>query len=97
MDRDDYLHALVCWFDVVFAATKDKLSFSTGPHSKYTHWKQTVFYLDEPLVVYKGEVLYGEINVKRNAVNPRDLDILLSIDFQGKYPYKKVARPYRLR
>lgn len=31
------------------------LSFSTGPFSKYTHWKQTVFYLQEDLTICAGE------------------------------------------
>jgi protein arginine N-methyltransferase 1 len=31
------------------------LHFSTGPFSKYTHWKQTVFYLQEDLTICAGE------------------------------------------
>lgn len=44
INKDDYLHALVAFFNVEFSRTHTKLWFSTGPKSKSTHWKQTVFY-----------------------------------------------------
>ena len=49
-DRAD-VHALLAWFDVSFSACHKPVSFSTGPHAKYTHWKQTVFYTGEALAV----------------------------------------------
>ena len=49
--RDDFIHALVAWFDIGFNACHKPVRFSTGPHAKYTHWKQTVFYLQEPLII----------------------------------------------
>ena len=49
--RDDFIHALVAWFDIGFEACHKPVRFSTGPHAKYTHWKQTVFYLQEPVVI----------------------------------------------
>lgn len=83
IDRDDYLHAIVAYFTVDFSHTHTKLHFSTGPRSKYTHWKQTVFYLDEELMVFKGDVINGQISVKRNAKNPRDIDIEMSVSKPG--------------
>jgi protein arginine N-methyltransferase 1 len=38
-------------FDVDFSRCHIPTKFSTGPYSKYTHWKQTVFYLDQVLTV----------------------------------------------
>ena len=49
--RDDFVHAIVAWFDIGFEACHKPVRFSTGPHAKYTHWKQTVFYLQDPLVI----------------------------------------------
>lgn len=43
--RNDYVHALVAYFDIEFSHCHKPVRFSTGPHAKYTHWKQTVFYL----------------------------------------------------
>jgi type I protein arginine methyltransferase len=49
--RDDFIHAIVAWFDISFEACHKPVRFSTGPHAKYTHWKQTVFYLQEQMVI----------------------------------------------
>ncbi len=38
--RDDYIHAFVSYFDIAFTASHTPLTFSTGPASRYTHWKQ---------------------------------------------------------
>jgi protein arginine N-methyltransferase 1 len=78
--RDDFVHALVAWFDIDFTACHKKIRFSTGPHTKYTHWKQTVFYLTEVLTVQHGEKVEATLHVKPNEKNRRDLDI--SIDYQ---------------
>ena len=40
--------------------------FSTGPFTEYTHWKQTVFYLRQPLTICEGERIKGRITVKPN-------------------------------
>ncbi|KAL2885336.1 Protein arginine N-methyltransferase 1 [Ceratocystis lukuohia] len=73
--RDDFIHALVAWFDIDFTACHKKIRFSTGPHTKYTHWKQTVFYLTDVLTVQQGEEVEGVISVKPNERKHRDLDI----------------------
>lgn len=41
----------------------------SGPESPYTHWKQTVFYLDDYLTVKTGEEIFGTISMKPNAKN----------------------------
>ncbi|KAI8443794.1 protein arginine N-methyltransferase [Phakopsora pachyrhizi] len=76
--RKDYIHAILGWFDVSFRACHKAVSFSTGPHAKYTHWKQTVFYLKDMITVDKGDQVEGSISVKPNAKNHRDLDIDIS-------------------
>ncbi len=76
--RDDYCHAFLAYFTVDFSKCHKKVAFSTGPRAERTHWKQTVFYLDDVLTCSKGETINGKISVKRNASNPRDLDIEIS-------------------
>ena len=44
--RNDKVHALVAWFDTPFTDLDHPINLSTSPYEKYTHWKQTVFYLD---------------------------------------------------
>jgi len=38
--RNDYIHAFITYFDIQFKACHKPIHFSTGPHAKYTHWKQ---------------------------------------------------------
>ncbi|KAG5982676.1 type I protein arginine N-methyltransferase Rmt1 [Claviceps digitariae] len=80
--RDDFIHALVSWFDIDFTACHKPIRFSTGPHTKYTHWKQTVFYFKDVLTVQAGEEISCHLEVKPNAKNRRDLDIDIKYDFQ---------------
>jgi len=97
VNRDDYCHALVAYFTVEFSRSHTKLMFSTGPRSEYTHWKQTVFYLDEPMTVTSGESISGNITVNRNNKNPRDIDIHLISNMDGKTGSYHNDKHYRLR
>ena len=78
--RNDFIHALIAWFDIDFTACHKPIRFSTGPHTKYTHWKQTVCYLREVLTVEEGEIVTGFLSNKPNDKNRRDLDI--RIDYE---------------
>jgi len=95
--RNDYVHALVAYFDCTFSACHKPVMLSTSPRAPYTHWKQTVLYLDEVLVVNAGESLEGEIRVRRNEKNPRDVDIHLQLALDGEHGSYEVAQDYRLR
>ncbi|KAI1096180.1 protein arginine N-methyltransferase 1 [Rostrohypoxylon terebratum] len=80
--RGDFIHALVAWFDIEFSACHKPIRFSTGPHTKYTHWKQTVFYLDQVLTVLEAEDIVVNLDVKPNEKNRRDLDIKIDYKLQ---------------
>lgn len=95
--RNDYCHALVAYFDCSFTHCHKQIAFSTGPAAKYTHWKQTVFYLDNVLTVSAGEVLEGHLKCTPNASNPRDLDIDISVKFEGANSKLDSAQEYKLR
>jgi len=95
--RSDFVHAVVVYFNVEFSKSHTQVRFSTGPRSPYTHWKQTVFYLQDPMVANKGEQFNGSLKVNRNAKNPRDLDILLTTKLIGKMNKPEISRLYRLR
>lgn len=84
--RNDFIHALIAWFDIDFTACHKPIRFSTGPHTKYTHWKQTVFYLREVLTVEEGEQVSGFLSCKPNDKNRRDLDIKMNYELDtGDY------------
>ncbi|KAJ2984392.1 hypothetical protein NUW58_g6084 [Xylaria curta] len=87
--RDDFVHALVAWFDIDFTACHKPIRFSTGPHTKYTHWKQTVFYLREVLTVQQEEEVACNIVVKPNDKNRRDLDIQIDYTLETEDDTRK--------
>lgn len=94
--RSDFVHALVAYFTVTFSETHTKIRLDTSPRAPYTHWKQTVLYLQDPFIANKNETIKGTIKVNRNAKNPRDLDIALSCELHGKHAAKQ-SQFYRLR
>src|SRR6186713_3311422 len=71
--RNDFVHALIAWFDIEFSACHKPIRFSTGPHTKYTHWKQTVFYLQDVLTLEADEKINCVLDVRPNSKNRRDL------------------------
>ncbi len=95
--RNDFCHALVGFFECAFTQVHKPIIFSTSPSTKWTHWKQTVFYLTETLTVCTEEEVEGRIVCKPNTRNPRDLDIFISTNFQGRYMKSEKEFTYRLR
>lgn len=86
--RPDFVHAIIAWFDIDFTACHKPIRFSTGPHAKYTHWKQTVLYLREVLTVEDGENIAGVLTNSPNNKNKRDLDIKLQYEFETGDPMR---------
>ncbi|NXC50367.1 ANM3 methyltransferase, partial [Penelope pileata] len=82
--------AVAGYFDIFFEKDcLNKVLFSTGPRCTKTHWKQTVFLLEEPIPVEAGEALRGKITVRKNRKDPRSLFITLSV--------KDVTQTYSLQ
>lgn len=95
--RDDYVQALVCYFDVEFTKCHKRVGFSTAPQCRYTHWKQTVFYFDDYLTVKKDEEIYGVMSIKPNKRNVRDLDFTIDVDFKGELSEMVESNAYKMR
>ncbi|XP_047950895.1 protein arginine N-methyltransferase 1.1 [Salvia hispanica] len=96
-ERDDYIHALVAYFDVSFTKCHKLMGFSTGPKSRATHWKQTVLYLEDVLSICEGETLTGTMTVAPNKKNPRDVDITVKYSLNGKHCQVSRTQHYRMR
>ncbi|XP_057506812.1 probable protein arginine N-methyltransferase 1.2 isoform X2 [Actinidia eriantha] len=96
-ERDDYIHALVAYFDVSFTRCHKLTGFSTGPRSRATHWKQTVLYLEDVLTVCEGEALVGSMTVTQNKKNPRDVDIMIKYSMSGRRCVVSRTQYYRMR
>jgi type I protein arginine methyltransferase len=96
--RNDYIHGLVTYFECAFTQVHKPIGFSTGPFARYTHWKQTIFYLRETLTICNRETIEGEFACKPNHQNNRDLDICISLSFKGVYSqFDEKDIEYRLR
>uniref|UniRef100_A0A6B2LAE3 type I protein arginine methyltransferase n=1 Tax=Arcella intermedia TaxID=1963864 RepID=A0A6B2LAE3_9EUKA len=95
--RTDFAHALIAWFDVDFSRVHKPLSLTTSPKAPYTHWKQTVFYLEDVLILSEGDTISGTIDVRPNQKNPRDLDIKINVDYEGKWNEVHKTQEYLLR
>ncbi|KAJ6698918.1 PROTEIN ARGININE N-METHYLTRANSFERASE [Salix purpurea] len=96
-ERDDYIHALVAYFDVSFTKCHKLMGFSTGPRSRATHWKQTVLYLEDVLTICQGEALTGSMTVAPNKKNPRDIDITIKYSLNGQRCVASRTQHYKMR
>ncbi|KTW30325.1 hypothetical protein T552_00798 [Pneumocystis carinii B80] len=81
--KKDYIHAIIAWFDIEFHSSGKPVRFSTGPHARYTHWKQTIFYLNHTIDIDEGQTIQGAITSLQNEKNYRDLDIVIEYTFQN--------------
>lgn len=97
VNEQDIIHAFVAWFDIEFSQGHKKIFFSTGPKSKNTHWKQTIFYLKDDLKVFPGDIIKGTLNCKANAKNPRELDIMIKFDHITKNSRNHYEQFFQLR
>ena len=95
--RNDYVQALVTYFTVEFTKCHKRIGFSTGPEQPYTHWKQTVFYLDDFLTVKNGEKITGDFKLQPNLRNNRDLDFEVNVQFQGELASMNAHQIYKMR
>ncbi|CCG22818.1 Hmt1 major type I protein arginine methyltransferases (PRMT) [Candida orthopsilosis Co 90-125] len=79
--ENDMCHAYIVYWDAIFPG-KERITLPTGPMNQYTHWKQTVFYMDQVLDLRKGDLIYGEIFARPSTINPREYDIDIKWDLQ---------------
>ncbi|XP_033111923.1 protein arginine N-methyltransferase 1-like [Anneissia japonica] len=96
-NRSDYVQALVTYFNIEFTMCHKRTGFSTAPDAHYTHWKQTVFYLDDYLTVKRGEGISGVVSMTPNPKNNRDLDFEIDVEFQGELSECKQRFTYHMR
>jgi protein arginine N-methyltransferase 1 len=64
--RNDYAHAFVTYFNIEFSACHKKVGFSTAPGESCTHWKQTIFYFKDHLIVKHDEEIFGVFTCSPN-------------------------------
>lgn len=82
--RNDYIHGVTTYFSVEFIKVLKKSGFSTSPHNEPTHWKQSVFYFHNVLVVKKGELITGSMKITSHSKNKRELWAKIIMNFEGE-------------
>jgi len=97
MNHTDKVHALVTWFDTEFGNLKRPVTLTTSPLKKYTHWKQSVFYLEQPLDIRKGDTLYGSVATRQDKVNFRELNVKFSYHIDEKHLQKHFFQQYKFK
>lgn len=70
--------AFVGYFDTFFDLP-NAVHFSTGPHTKTTHWKQVVFYIKTPVEVAKGDIVRGQFLCRRGLKDVRALCVQINV------------------
>ncbi|TFK27687.1 arginine N-methyltransferase 3 [Coprinopsis marcescibilis] len=78
---------------------KEKVvSFSTGPQSAPTHWKQTFFMLKEPFFVSEGTTVSGTFFCHKSEKNSRELNVEIHYSVHTENgPGPTVVQMYNVR
>ncbi|MCB9675977.1 MAG: 50S ribosomal protein L11 methyltransferase [Alphaproteobacteria bacterium] len=79
--RTETVHAILLWFDVDLT---NEVVLSTSPLDVPTHWKQTLFYLPNPLKVNRGDAIRLQISIAPTPHSPRGLDIQIDVAANGR-------------
>ncbi|KPM05946.1 hypothetical protein NH340_JMT05298 [Sarcoptes scabiei] len=95
--RGDHIHALLTFFSIEFTKSLKSIGFSTSPENRTTHWKQTIFYIDDYMTVANGEEIYGKFYLTPNLKNRRDMDIKIFINHQGQLEQYRDEFSYKMR
>merc|ERR1712226_1434243 len=95
--KKDYVQALVTYFDVAFTHCHQKTKFSTSPFAVPTHWRQTVFYLEDYMTAQQGEVICGSFRMWPNDRNYRDLEFEIFVQHEGELTSLTERNLYKLR
>lgn len=73
------VQALCAYFDVDFKMP-NPITLTTSPFEKGTHWKQTVFFLKNPVEVKENEKLNGTLECLKDSKNPRSLVVKIILN-----------------
>ena len=61
------LQAILGFFEAGFEGPTHCEVLKTGPRSPPTHWRQTAFYLEDPIPVHTGEIPWIVIIAEKNS------------------------------
>ncbi|KAH6912597.1 arginine N-methyltransferase 3 [Coprinopsis sp. MPI-PUGE-AT-0042] len=81
------------------SSKKEKItSFSTGPQSSPTHWKQALFMLKEPFWASEGSTVTGTFYCHKSENNSRELNVEIHYSVHGDNgPGPTIVQMYNVR
>lgn len=94
------LNGFIVWFDCEFTHGIKTEVLSTSPYAKYTHWKNTVFYLDTVFRVNKGDRVQGHFGLNKHRLNPRYIDVVIQAkltDYKGSVLRNPVNKLFEMQ
>lgn len=97
IDKSDKIHGVVAWFDAEFNNLKEPIKLTTSPYNKTTHWRQTIFYLEEEVNAKAGYELHGSIAVRKSVKDHRSLDIKISYHYSDPEFATDFVQQYKLQ
>jgi len=95
--RNDYIQAIVTFFNIEFSRCHKKIWFSTGPDHSPTHWKQTTFYLQDYITCKKGEEIFGQFKMEHDQNNKKELNIEICVEFEGELSNLREQNKYKIK
>jgi len=72
--KDGDLHGIVGWFDVNFILP-NMFKLDASPYVPKTHWNQSFFFFNQALPVLKDDILKGTIEISKNKIKYRSMDV----------------------
>lgn len=81
VNRQGTLNAFVGSFE---AKLYEGVFLNTMPNSPETHWKQSIFFISNPIQVDIGDMIEGEIEIAADEENYRNLIIKLRYNVENK-------------
>ncbi|KAJ3088712.1 Protein arginine N-methyltransferase 3 [Quaeritorhiza haematococci] len=107
--RQSRMYAICGWFDTWFDPERDAVErksksfspvfFSTGPNAIGTHWKQTIFVLENPIDLDLGSTVKGQFRCQKSKENPRELVVNITADVidSKAQTLSKISQTFQVR
>jgi hypothetical protein len=62
----------------------EEVFLNTMPISQQTHWKQSLFFVDNPIQVSEDDIIGGTIKVNTDEENYRNIIVKFTYKVEGK-------------
>lgn len=78
LTKNSLLHGFACWFDAEFEG-EESVVLSTSPLAEPTHWKQTIIFLPDALLVSKGSSIGCHLELMQDTTQHRRYNITIQL------------------